>query len=152
FSGNISVDICAQVIHVDPRHPSELNPQVSPEIEHIILKALAKDSSARYQSASEMLADLRRPEDLARKADRMHSPGPALIRGVGARLPAGLSRPFSRKAAVTGGSCVVLLVLMLASWSTFVGRGAHQPSAGAGKYYEIGINALREGAYYQASK
>ena len=40
--------------------PSLLNPDVSPDLEHVILKATQKDRALRYPTAGEMLADLRR--------------------------------------------------------------------------------------------
>ncbi len=43
-----------------PPAPTQLNPQVSPSLERIILKALDKDPERRYQSARELLVDLRR--------------------------------------------------------------------------------------------
>ena len=59
FSGASSVEILAAVLHVDPPPPSQFNPQVTPEMDRIALKALAKQPEARYQSADEMAADLR---------------------------------------------------------------------------------------------
>ncbi len=43
-----------------PRPPTELNPQVSPEIEALVLRALAKDPARRFQTASDFLRALRR--------------------------------------------------------------------------------------------
>ena len=43
-----------------PACPSSLNPAVPPKLDEIILKALEKDRGLRYQSASEVRADLRR--------------------------------------------------------------------------------------------
>jgi serine/threonine protein kinase len=59
ISGANPVEILAAVLHVDPPPPSQFNPQVTPEMDRIALKALAKQPEARYQSADEMAADLR---------------------------------------------------------------------------------------------
>src|SRR3954466_710368 len=60
FSGSSVIEIGAQVIHVDPPPPSTINPQVPPELDRITMKALANNPHARYQSAAEMIEDLRR--------------------------------------------------------------------------------------------
>ncbi len=39
--------------------PSEVNPQVDPGVERVLLKALAKDPADRYQSVADMIGDLR---------------------------------------------------------------------------------------------
>jgi serine/threonine-protein kinase len=48
------------ILHYDPVRPSLLNPQVSPALEAVILRALDRDRERRYQSAGEMCADLTR--------------------------------------------------------------------------------------------
>jgi serine/threonine protein kinase/tetratricopeptide (TPR) repeat protein len=48
------------VLHHPPVPPRALNSRISPELERIILKCLEKDPSRRFQSAKEMLVDLRR--------------------------------------------------------------------------------------------
>jgi eukaryotic-like serine/threonine-protein kinase len=42
-----------------PDPPSSIVPGIPPELDHIVLKALEKDPSARYHSARQFLADLR---------------------------------------------------------------------------------------------
>jgi serine/threonine protein kinase len=53
--------------HVEraPRKPSEINPEVTPEVEAIILRALEKDPEKRFQTAAELLRAVR----LARARD-----------------------------------------------------------------------------------
>ena len=60
FSGANVIEIGAQVLHVDPPPPSQFNSRVPPELDRIILKALAKKVEERYQTADEMAAELER--------------------------------------------------------------------------------------------
>jgi predicted Ser/Thr protein kinase len=60
FVGDSPVSVAYQHVREDPRAPSEINPEVNPDIDAIVLKALAKNPLNRYQSAQEMRADLLR--------------------------------------------------------------------------------------------
>jgi serine/threonine protein kinase len=57
FNGN-DYEIMRCHVSSEPRYPMELNPALPEGICHTILKAMAKDPVARYQSAPEFLADL----------------------------------------------------------------------------------------------
>jgi hypothetical protein len=54
FSGDVRA-LAQQHIHEDPTAPRKLNPKISPQMEAVILKALAKDPDHRYPSAVAML-------------------------------------------------------------------------------------------------
>jgi serine/threonine-protein kinase len=58
FTGDSPVAVAYQHVREDPRAPSTVNPAVSPELDAIVLKALAKGPANRYQSAAEMRSDM----------------------------------------------------------------------------------------------
>jgi eukaryotic-like serine/threonine-protein kinase len=58
FSGKNSLMTLDAVLHDKPVPPGELNPKVPVELEGIIGKAMEKDRKERYQSATQMKADL----------------------------------------------------------------------------------------------
>ena len=60
FVGDSPVSVAYQHVRETPLPPSQLAPEISPEIDAVVLKALAKDRSERYQSAKEMKDDISR--------------------------------------------------------------------------------------------
>jgi serine/threonine-protein kinase len=60
FVGESPVSVAYQHVREQAAPPSTLDPELSPEIDAIVMKALAKNVGQRYQSASAMRADIER--------------------------------------------------------------------------------------------
>jgi eukaryotic-like serine/threonine-protein kinase len=60
FTGDTPLEIAMKHLSEVPRPPSELRPEVPHDLDSVVLRALAKDPSERYQGADEMDADLAR--------------------------------------------------------------------------------------------
>ncbi|GAB3188912.1 serine/threonine-protein kinase [Micromonospora palomenae] len=60
FVGDSPVSVAYQHVREAPPTPSDINPDVNPAVDAIVLKALSKNPLNRYQSAGEMRADLLR--------------------------------------------------------------------------------------------
>jgi len=60
FTGDSPVAVAYQHVREDPIPPSQLNRDISPAIDSIVLKSMAKNPANRYQSAAEMRDDIER--------------------------------------------------------------------------------------------
>jgi len=60
FTGDSPVSVAYQHVREAPIAPSRLDSEVTPGMDAVVLKALAKSPQDRYQTASEMSADIRR--------------------------------------------------------------------------------------------
>ena len=58
FTGDNELSILEQVREARVTPPSEMNDEVTPEIDRVVLKALQKDAANRYQTAGEMARDI----------------------------------------------------------------------------------------------
>src|SRR5260370_18948992 len=62
FREELSTRLTDAILHQSPPPPRSLNAAIPAELERIILKCLDKDPENRYQSATELVVDLRRLE------------------------------------------------------------------------------------------
>ncbi|MCX4907187.1 Stk1 family PASTA domain-containing Ser/Thr kinase [Streptomyces sp. NBC_00878] len=58
FIGDSPVAVAYQHVREEPQPPSVFDPEITPEMDAIVLKALTKDPDYRYQSADEMRIDI----------------------------------------------------------------------------------------------
>jgi serine/threonine protein kinase/Tfp pilus assembly protein PilF len=166
FSGTTVMEIAGQVIHVNPSPPSSLNPAVPAELDRVTMKALAKRPEERYQSAGEMIEDLRRvraqlPSNGDARATALPSPAARTVAMAAqprteARASAlltlsdNLRRPRLSLAAVLA----LLAVTVGAIWvgARMMRPFVHPPLPEAERLAEAGADYLREGAFWHAGK
>ncbi|HKO44475.1 MAG TPA: tetratricopeptide repeat protein [Pyrinomonadaceae bacterium] len=158
FAGSSVIEIGAQVIHVTPKVPSKLNPSVPPELDKITMRALEKKIEARYQTAEELISDL---QAVLPKLDATEST-------LGGGLPRPLRQPRTHSASalttinetfrrprlslaglILGALALGLLVWVVYQWWK---PAPYRPSPEVLDFYNRGVEALRNGAFLQASK
>lgn len=59
FDGDTAISVALKHVNEDPASLRTIEPSVSRGLDEVVLRALSKDVSKRYQSAAEMAADLR---------------------------------------------------------------------------------------------
>jgi eukaryotic-like serine/threonine-protein kinase len=62
FTGDSAIEIAMKHLNDWPRPPSKIRPEIPEDVDHIVLRALAKAPEERYQSAEEFIEDLERVE------------------------------------------------------------------------------------------
>jgi Tol biopolymer transport system component/predicted Ser/Thr protein kinase len=130
FRGETAGVVFDGILNREPPAPSQLNPRMSPTLEHVVRRALEKDRDLRYQHASDMRAELQR---LKRDSSSARTPLPAArdasasaeVSKTPAAVPAAEKRVSSRKRALY--AAIPVVVILGAAAGAFLWR--HPPRA-----------------------
>jgi len=110
FRGDTSGIIFDSILHGTPVAPVRLNPEVSPKLEDIIAKSLEKDREVRYQSATDLKADLKRV--------KRDSESQRVLAASGMHAPSNGGRT-SRKTWMMAGVALAVAVLVLLGFRAY---------------------------------
>jgi serine/threonine protein kinase/tetratricopeptide (TPR) repeat protein len=116
FSGQSAAVIHDAILNRAPIPPGRVNPELPPKLEEIIGKALEKDRKLRYQTASDLRADLER---VKRDSDSTR------VATSSAVVPSAGAKPWWRgKAALAAWGVALAALLGLGTWfAIFRARG-----------------------------
>ncbi len=126
FSGNTPYAIVHDHIYTPLPSPRELNPSVSPQVEAVLVHALAKSPLDRYSSAVTMLSAFReafetvppksvtKPLHMSKPAPTSDKSIPSYTVGVPALIEPKSSKPNSPKWLVPVGIAALVLIVIIA--------------------------------------
>jgi serine/threonine-protein kinase len=122
FSGKTSLEICGQVLHVDPPAPSSINDQLGPAHDELCRQLLTKDPERRVQTGEEAirLLDMARQTGTVTPGQWSSEPVPALGWTMGRVL-----RPQSL-GALGALAALVLVMSWWQPWSSTEPTGTEQ--------------------------
>jgi len=119
FPGQTSAAIFDSILHKVPPPATRANPELPQEFDRILAKSLDKDRELRYQTSSEIRADLKRLKRETESASTTHAtttlPAPATSSAQPVAVGAGLVSPESRGAPPTALSWISTRAIILAS-------------------------------------
>ncbi|HEY5159663.1 MAG TPA: Stk1 family PASTA domain-containing Ser/Thr kinase [Gaiellaceae bacterium] len=98
YNGDTPVEIAMKHLSAVPEPPSAKRPEISPELDSVVLRALAKNPDDRYQSAAEMDADLSAISKGLEISEATTEAATTVLAGAGLSAPTMISKAPTRVA------------------------------------------------------
>ena len=113
YVGNSDVEVAVKHMNTDPVTPRDIVPSIPEELERICLKAMNSNIDERYQSASEMLADLEEYKSQSLAAHVLEDSEAVLIDSEEPPRRRAKRSRRSKKIALSSGILAVLLFVII---------------------------------------
>lgn len=113
YVGNSDVEVAVKHMNTDPVTPRDIVPSIPEELERICLKAMNSNIDERYQSASEMLADLEEYKSQSLAAHVLEYSEAVLIDSEEPPRRRAKRSRRSKKIALSSGILAVLLFIII---------------------------------------
>lgn len=113
YVGNSDVEVAVKHMNTDPVTPRDIVPSIPEELERICLKAMNSNIVERYQSASEMLADLEEYKSQSLAAHVLEDSEAVLIDSEEPPRRRAKRSRRSKKIALSSGILAVLLFIII---------------------------------------
>lgn len=113
YVGNSDVEVAVKHMNTDPVTPRDIVPSIPEELERICLKAMNSNIDERYQSASEMLADLEEYKSQSLAAHVLEDSEAVLIDSEEPPRRRAQRSRRSKKIALSSGILAVLLFVII---------------------------------------
>lgn len=113
YVGNSDVEVAVKHMNTDPVTPRDIVPSIPEELERICLKAMNSNIIERYQSASEMLADLEEYKSQSLAAHVLEDSEAVLIDSEEPPRRRAKRSRRSKKIALSSGILAVLLFIII---------------------------------------
>lgn len=113
YVGNSDVEVAVKHMNTDPVTPRDIVPSIPEELERICLKAMNSNIDERYQSASEMLADLEEYKSQSLAAHVLEDSEAVLIDSEEPPMRRAKRSRRSKKIALSSGILAVLLFIII---------------------------------------
>ena len=113
YVGNSDVEVAVKHMNTDPVTPRDIVPSIPEELERICLKAMNSNIDERYQTASEMLADLEQHKAQSLAAHVLEDSEAVLIDSEEPPRRRAKRSRRSKKIALSSGILAVLLFIII---------------------------------------